>query len=249
MSRMIMFSSIGVILFSLAAGMSWYLQFRQHQDAEATSTTDEKSAKTGAGKSKDAKDAPDRPFVRAPLSPDADRLTNMAATLQTQQEALKTREQLVITREKQFEVIHEEIKKEHKKLDIVRKQVETEMQLVQEKLDLLERKSAEGAKDRQKATAEIDEAKRVITELNGLENKNLKQVAGMYDKMDPESAATVIQQMVDKGQLDTAVTILAFMRDRQAATLLSAISRDEPAIATQLFNGMRHLKIPAGAPK
>ena len=45
-------------------------------------------------------------------------------------------------------------------------------------------------------------------------------MAGIYDKMDPEAAAQSIQQMAEKGKIDTAVTILANMRDRQAANLL-----------------------------
>ena len=104
------------------------------------------------------------------------------------------------TREKQLDLIHDEIKKEHKKLESVRKQVDTELQIVQEKLDLLEKKSAEGEKTHQNATAELEEAKRVTLELSGMESKNLKQVAGIYDKMDADAAAQSIQQMVDKGK-------------------------------------------------
>jgi flagellar motility protein MotE (MotC chaperone) len=246
MSRMLMFCSIGVILFSLAAGTSWYLQYRQHQD-DVPKVEDEKSAKAKDAKTKDA--AVDRPLVRAPLSPDADRLTVMASTLQTQQQALKTREQQLTTREKQLDLIHDEIKKEHKKLESVRKQVDTEMQLVQEKIDLLERKSAEGEKDNQRHVAQVEEAKRVTLELNGMESKNLKQVAGIYDKMDADAAAQSIQQMVDKGKLDTAVTILACMRDRQAANLLGVISSQDATIATQLFDRMRYMKTTPSSPK
>src|ERR1700677_860626 len=162
MSRMLMFSMIGVILFSLAAGMSWYLQYRQHQE-EPAKVEEEKTKAKG----KDAAAADQRPLVRAPLSPDADRLTSMAATLQSQQQSLKTREQQLATREKELDVIHDEIKKEHKKLESVRKQVDAELQLVQEKLDMLEKKSAEGEKDHQKALAQINEAKQLTLELNG----------------------------------------------------------------------------------
>jgi flagellar motility protein MotE (MotC chaperone) len=246
MSRIITFSLFGVILFSLAAGVSWYLQFRQHQDADAVSSADDKGAKNLAAKAKDG--APDRPLVRPPLSPDADRMANMAATLQAQQDSLKTREQQLATREKQLDLIHDEIKGEHKKLDLVRKRIEAELLALQDKLESIERKSADGENDRQKAKADLEEVKRATLELNGVESKNLKQVAGMYDKMDPDAAALVIQQMVDKGNLDTAVTILTYMKDRQAANLLGLISKEDPSIATQLFERMRYMKTP-GAKK
>ncbi len=250
MSRILMFSSIGVILFSLAAGTSWYLQLH-NQDAEGPSVAGEKPTKTKSAKSaKDAKDAAAAgPLVHAPLSADADRLTQISATLQTQHDALKSREQLIATREKQLDLIHEEIKKEQKKLDSVRKQIETELLFVQGQLDLLEKKTAENEKDRQQARAELSDIKQATLQMNGYESKNLKQVSGIYDKMDPDAAAQSIRQMVDKGKLDTAVSILAGMRDRQAANLLGLISEQDASIATQLFDRMRYMKPATEAPK
>jgi flagellar motility protein MotE (MotC chaperone) len=148
-------------------------------------------------------------------------------------------------REKQLDLIHDDIKKDQKKLDAVRKEVEGELQLVQEKLDLLEKRTGEGAKDREKTEAQLSELRQATLEVTDLESKNLKQVAGIYDKMDPEAAAQNIQQMTEKGSLDTAVTIVANMRDRQAANLLGELSKLDAGIAAQVFERMRYLKTPA----
>ena len=91
--------------------------------------------------------------------------------------------------------------------------------------------------------------RRATLEVTDLESKNLKQVAGIYDKMDPEAAAQNIQQMTEKGALDTAVTILANMRDRQAANLLGELSKLDAGIAAQVFERMRYLKTPAKTAK
>jgi flagellar motility protein MotE (MotC chaperone) len=247
MSRMLKFFSIAVVLFSLAAGASWYLQWQQPKEEEEKAT--KPAAGNAHGKAAGNDPVVQRPLLRPTVSPEADRFTQMAATLQSQQESLKNREQQVVIREKQLNLIHEEIKREQKKLDAVRKEVEAELQLVQDKLDALERKTGEGEKDRQKAAAQMEDLQHMTLEMNGIESKNLKQVAGIYDKMDPEAGAQSIQQMVEKGKIDTAVTILANMRDRQAANLLGEISKEDSGIAVQLFDRMRFMKTPALAPK
>jgi flagellar motility protein MotE (MotC chaperone) len=244
MSRMIKFFSIAVVLFSVAAAASWYLQGQQ-SPPENEETPAKHTAERPHGKAA-GHDAPaPRLLARTSSSPDADRFTQLAATLQAQQEALKNREQHVVVREKQLDLIHEDIKKDQKKLDAVRKEVEEELQLVQEKLDLLEKRTGEGAKDREKTEAQLNELRQATLEVTDLESKNLKQVAGIYDKMDPEAAAQNIQQMTEKGGLDTAVTILANMRERQAANLLGELSKLDAGIAAQVFERMRYLKTPA----
>ncbi len=249
MTRMLTFLSVAIVLFAVAAGASWYFQDRQHHE-DGTKAGEEKGNKHagaahGKGNGDAAAAAAAKPLVRSPLSADAERITQMAATLQSQQESLKNREQVVIVREKQMDLIHQEIKSEQKKLEAVRKEVDTELALVSEKLEMLEKRTAEADRDRKNSVAQLQEIQEKTVELNGLESKNLKQVAFIYDKMDPEAASQSIQQMVEKGKLDTAVTILANMRDRAAANLLGEISKQDAGVAAQLFDRMRYLKAPS----
>jgi flagellar motility protein MotE (MotC chaperone) len=249
MSRMLKFFAIAVILFGLAAGVSWYLQ---GQGQGPTKDIEEKAAKAGEhsrGKGISHELPPTRPLPRTPVSPEAERISAFAANLERQQESLKSREQHLAVREKQMDLIHDEIKKDQKKLDVVRKEIDNELHLVQEKLDVLEKRTGEGAKEREKTAAQLEEIRHATLELGGVESKNLRQVAGIYDKMDPEAAAQSIQQMAEQGKLDTAVTILAAMRDRQAANLLGELSKQDSNIAVQLFDRMRFLKTPGSANK
>jgi flagellar motility protein MotE (MotC chaperone) len=249
MSRMIMFLSIAVILFSLAASASWYIQYRQQQetDTNAAKSGDEPPAKglLADGAKKGSEPTPLRPLLRPTPSPETDRIAQMAATLQQQEEMLKGRETQLGVRQKQMDLIHDEVKKEQKKLDEVRKEIKGEMQLVMEKLDLLDKKVLEFERDRQKVEADKAELRQAQFETNGTEAKNLKQLAEIYDKMDAEAAAPIIVQMVESSKLDMAVTILAGMGKRQAATLLGEISRQDPTIAVQLFDRMRQRKLPS----
>src|SRR5688572_13895620 len=143
MTRTILFLAIAVILFSVAAGGSWYLQYQQTKDSELTKNTDEKTSKTSGAASKKSgtEPSPSRPLVRPPTAQESQRMSQLVATLQQQQESLKNREQLVVTREKQMNILHDEVKKEHKKLETVRKEIHAELVLLQEKLDQLEKRA------------------------------------------------------------------------------------------------------------
>ena len=249
MTRMILFLSIAIVLFSLAASASWYLQSKQTKDIDTPKVTEEKSTKPPANVTAKSDASPLRPLIRPPSSHEADRITQMAATLQQQQESLKTREQQLIVREKQIGLIHEEVKKEQKKLDAVRKEIQAELQIVQEKLELLEKRALDGDKERKLAEAHKEEIRRAMLEVNSLESKNLKHVASIYEKMDAETAAQSIQQMIDQGKLDMAVTIVAHMRERQAAGVLGELFKLDASVAGQLFERMRLMKSPTVAPK
>ena len=97
MSRMIKFLSIAVILFSVAAGASWYFQNMQHSEDETAKVPDEKSSakvKAGSPVSKGSltEAAPSRSIPRPSTSPEVDRLAKeTAATLQQQQDSVKAR--------------------------------------------------------------------------------------------------------------------------------------------------------------
>jgi hypothetical protein len=268
MSKLIKLLSFAVILFSAAAGGSWYLQFQKQQaDAKDTSPEGAKAAhgsashggtahakaeppaKVSAHKTPEAEQPP-RPLPRPATSTDTDRITQMAASLQQQQVTLKKREDFLQNREKQIEIVHQEVLKEQKKLDGVRKEIQAELQLVAEKLDLAEKRLAEGDKQKQKIEVQKEDVQNAVLQISSVETKNIKQLATIYDKMETEAASQSIQQMVDQGKLDMAVSILSHMRDRQAAGLLGDIAKQDPDIAVRLFDRMRVVKTPAaGATK
>lgn len=257
MTRMIKLLCFVITLFSVAASVSWYLQSKKAGEGDSPKAPDERAVKPGHGPGSagtpkhGATGAPTpRPLIRPATTQEAERITQMASALQQQQETLKGREQQLAQREKQIEAIHEQIKKEQKRFDVIRKEIQAELVLVQEKIELMEKRAAEGDRDRKAVETQREELKKSITELGGVEAKNLKQLALIYDKMDSEAASQSIHQMVETGKLDMAVTILTNMRERQAAGLLGEIARQDPSAAVQLFDRMRLVKTPAPpAPK
>ena len=249
MSQLIKLLSIAVILFSLAASASWYLQYQKSAEPEEPQKTGAKNVKAPTkGSSTDSPPAT-TPLVRPPIGGDGDRLAQFSSSLQQQQELLKARENHLATREKQMDLIHVEIKKEQQKLDGVRKEIQAEFLLVQEKLELLEKKSAEMDSKRLQITRASEELDGKVTEIGGIEMANAKKLANIYEKMEPDLGAQGIGEMIDKGKLDMAVIILSNMSERQAAGLLGEVSKQDPGVAVQLIDRMRYYKTARGTPK
>lgn len=257
MSRMIVLLSVVIALFALAAGGSWYLQYQQNKDADPTHTAEETPKKKPGGATLGSKPAATedlaqtRPIIRPSATPpEPERLTQLAAALQQQQEAIKTREQQIVVREKQMDIQHEILQKEKKELDIVRKKMDIEMQALEAKIAELEKQSIDGVKERKIVDAQRKELERTQLEIDTQEWKNLKEQVKKLESMDAESAAIVVVQMVDQGKLDTVVKMLSHMRDRQAAGIFAEIAKQDSKLPGQLFERMIALKTPVvTAPK
>jgi flagellar motility protein MotE (MotC chaperone) len=254
MSRMITFLSIAVVLFSVAAGASWYLQSLQHPEGEQAKTSDEKTGAKAKAEAHTPKggtpaDPANRTLTRPAASPEADKLAKAAGDFQQKQESLKAREQQLGVREKQLDTIHDEIKKEHKKLESIRKEIEGELAVLQEKLDLYEKRSSTVDKTKRETEARIDEFEQKLTKIKPLELKNTKQAAGIHERMEPEVAAQSIQQMVERGELEFAVAILANMRERQAAAVMTELTKQEAATSAEIMKRMRYYKALEASPK
>jgi hypothetical protein len=253
MTRMIALLSIVIFLFALAAGASWYLQTQQGKEGETPHAADEKSGKAGspAHNAKSTGDAASsRPLIRPASASETDRLTQMAESLQRQQEAIKNREQQIGTREKQMDILHDDIKREQKKLDAVRKEIQVELQLVLEKLELLEKLKTEADRVGKSASAQMQALDRSKVEVDDREWNNLKQQIKTFEKIDPEAASQVMVQMVEDGKMETVVKIMSQMRDRQAAAIFAEIAKQDAKLPGQLFERMLAVKTPTvAAPK
>jgi flagellar motility protein MotE (MotC chaperone) len=231
-----------IVLFSGAAGVSWYLQQQMHPHTDPhAADAHEKSAKSPAPTPSGGGDAKlTRAAVRPAYVPESENVAKMAASLQQQGESLKGREQELTARQKNLELIYQDIRSEHRALEEVRKQLAEEMKALQDKLSTLETKAGENKLEYKNLAKKREEISSSLLEVHKTEAGRLKQIGSAYDTMDPEAAATMMQEMVEKGMLDTAVKILGSMKDRQLARVLAAFT--EPSIAVQLLDRLKGLK-------
>jgi len=245
MSRMIVLLSVVILLFGLAAGGSWYLQSMQNKEKEGEAPkAEEKPAKSHAPGKNASFEGPAKSLIRPAATNDTERLTQLASALQQQKDQLELRTKEIGVREKQMDIVHAEIKKEHKKLEALRKEIQVELANVQEKLDLLDKRTADGNATIKTIAAAKAELAEKVTEYDTQELANIKAQIKTFEKMDPEAAASVITEMSNSGKLDTAVKILAQMRDRQAAAIFAELAKDDTKLPSQIFGRMLTLRQP-----
>jgi len=77
------------------------------------------------------------------------------------------------------------------------------------------------------------------------EAANLKSTAAIYDKMDPEQAASILAQMYSGGQQDSVVKIISLMQDRTAAKALASFT--DSKIGAQITEQLQRIAKPTKA--
>ncbi len=247
-----------VVLFGASAGVSWYL--RHLKEEAKTEQEPAKAAETAPVFAKHSTAAvanplretaanPSMPAVaRTPYNPEAENTVQIASKLKERLDSIHLQEEQLTSRQKNLELIFQDIRAERTGIEQKRRQVGALLKSVDEKMVELDGKLTALKQKQQQNTKEAAELKKNVSDYDSQEKERIKQVASMYDSMEPASAAKILQTLADSGNLDTAVKILASMRERQAARVLAELG--DPTLAAQLVDKLRGLKKPAEpAPK
>ena len=232
MKTILTFGVMAVVLFSVAAGLSLYLN--------APKIDESKDATKKKSKEKDADGEADRPIVRAPVTSGADDAAKNAVLYQAQVAGLTEREVKLDARRKQVELVLQDIRSEREELSRVRQQLAAELKLVADKSAELDKKFTSLDEQRKllaKGSADLSKGR---TDYEKDERTNLTKMAALYDGMAPETAAKILQQMADTGKMETAVKVLAQMKPAKASKVLSEMP--DAALAAQLLEKMKGLK-------
>jgi flagellar motility protein MotE (MotC chaperone) len=233
MKNFLILGLLAALLFSVSAGLSLW-QNQSKKEAEAGEKDKEKAASKHPAKP----EAKEPPETHAP--PKAGHAPGTAPAAGPDSSAiLADRESRLRLRSEQVEMVLRDLQVERQVIENMLKQVNAELKNVSNRSTELE------------AVAADLERKRI--EFNATEKQNITKMATMYDSMPPENAAPILKQMADSGKMDTAVKILAQMKDRQAARILAELN--DASLAAQLLDKMRLLKptpapgtVPAGGP-
>ena len=136
MKTILTFGVMAVVLFSVAAGLSLYLNVPKTDEAK------DSSAKKKNNKDKDPDGESEKPIVRPTTNATAEEMAKQSAQFQLQQAGLKEREAKLLARQKQVEVVLQDIKSEREELERLRQQFSAELKLAADTTVDLEKKYA-----------------------------------------------------------------------------------------------------------
>ena len=266
MKKTLTLALVAITMFGGAAGASW--KWRQmklaavapktpadaasdagknssHDDAEASTLKTKRTADSTepppAERNPSSSHAPPvRAAVQPTYAPGIEETVQLASSLRDRIASVRERETQLVARQKQLELIVEDIRSEREVIDELRKQLDELLKSGEERMAEVDRRRTELEIQQQSIDGKV-------TEMAGQEKDNIKKMGSVYDNMAPESAAKIIQQMADTGTMDTAVKLLAVMKERQAAKVLSEIP--DPTLAAQLSERLKDVKRPAATKK
>lgn len=261
MNKMVLFGVAAVLLFVLSASLSWLVQSLRHatQPSEtageaaqgmASSRVGGPPSPAAGGEQPPANPPPNR-TTRPPYTPGTDDAVQLANTLRERLAAVRERESKLETRQNTLELLYQDIRGERAGIEGLRQQVSGELKSVDQKLAEVEKRFQKLLEERQKAAQDVASLEKNRVELESAEETNIRKMAAMYDTMEPESAARILERLSDSKEikgLDTAVKLLGYMRERQAARVLAAIDPSS-GLAPQLLERLKGLKKPSAKPK
>ena len=251
MKTLMKFSLTALVLFALSATASWFV-VQMKKPAIATAAGEKMASAAEAGKMMGggadmAGGSLQRTAVRAPYTPMADETVQLASSLRERLAGVRERKAQLAARQKQMELIRQDIRGERSAIDELRKQVNDEMKADDETLRAAEQKQVELEQKRQNMAGEVKDMQSRLIQMDKAESVNVQKIAGKIDLMQPDAAAKLIQQLADTGKMDTAVKMLADMKDRQAAKILSEMT--DLGLAAQLVDKLKSLRPPSAGPK
>lgn len=231
MKNIIVIGLVSLVLFGVSAGLSVWLQSNAkpsdtgHEDKKKKAADDH-----GDGKEKD-KDHPE--------SKDKEKEKPDEKKPPTSKEIERAE-----YRRLQMEVVAADLNGQMQQYDKLLKQVGAEMKQLLARQDELDAKAADVQKEADRISKTAPDPKKGEGEAD--ERANIARMASLAEQMPPASAAQVIQQLADSGKTDTAVKMIAQMKERAAAKAIDAIT--DPTLPPVLFEKLRTLKKPTPPP-
>ena len=218
MKNLLFLGVIALLLFSLSAALSLWLNQSRQQQETADKDKPEKPALKPGPTGDNPKDPPAEPKPISKLPPSA---TGPDVTSLDQQSKLE-RKAL------QISLILQDVQAQREATDALLRQVTTELKTA--------------AKSPEPDPKLTDDLKKRQAEDRANEIKNYEKLAAVYDAMTPEGAAPILKQMAESGtgKMEQAAQILVRMKERNTARLMEALN-DAP-LAAQLMDKVRQLK-------
>ena len=236
MKNILVIGLVSLVLFGVSAGLSVWLQTNtKSADSGHDDKDKKKKPADDHGEGKDTAKGNDH---ADPHKADPKEKPGEAKPAADPKEADRAE-----YRRLQMQVVAADVNGQMQEYDRLLKKVGTEMKQLLARQEQLDAKAAEvkQAEDRTAKTA----ADLKKMEGDPDERASIARIAALADNMPAETTAGIIQQLADDGKTDTAVKVLAAMKERTAAKVLAAIT--DQTIPPVLIEKMRLLKKPPPA--
>lgn len=238
MKNLIVIGLVGVILFGISAGVSWFVVLprmaeTEEIEPEGDDQPDDATATPAMPQSVNANDKPDAMPVslRPEIPVTVEAVTELAQSIMKKEGRLIESEKQLKREEKRIGLLFEDLKQERKELTAFSQRIDAQVIEAREAAELL--KMEKQQLEEQKKTLSTLEQK-TGTSLADAKGEEIKQRAELmkswFEKMEPELAAKYLKEFADRGDLELAAQVIDNLDTRQIAKVLAEIN-DPPLVA------------------
>jgi cytochrome c553 len=142
------------------------------------------------------------------------------AEIALQLEEVKKQESKLVAREQNLRMLYDDIRTELAAIEEIRRRSATELAIAEQKVQSAAKSSTNVA------SADSDGVQR-------------NTVAAKSDKAPQTYIAGVVQDLANRGSIETAAGLLRGLKDREIAKVLTSLSSKDPRLANQLFEQVR----------
>ncbi len=233
---MIVVGLVGVILFGVSAGVSWLvilpkLAATSEQDAaEENQLPLDPPAMPGNIPERDKLET-----MPVGLRPDipvtVEAVTELAQSIMKKEQQLIESEKRLKTEEKRIGLLFEDLKREREELTAFGQRVDAKVLQAREAAELLKLENQSLADQKNTLSALEKKTGKDSTDVEAAELDNrVKLVKGWFAKLEPESAASYLKEMVNRGDMEFAARMIDSLDERQIAKILKEFN-DPPLVA------------------
>jgi small-conductance mechanosensitive channel len=250
MARILTAGIVGLLSFGLAAGGSIFLQKSKTTETVEADVTDPTQDTTSGSTNPGSTFETDSTSVELPIAVRAtpaspEEIVRYGMTFQKREEALKQREEELRQERLRLKLVSEDVRAEQRELEGLEQQIRGKLVAAEGVLKQIGDQQQEMKKQQEEAKTELDKFDKLQTQVDEGEEANIKKMSDWFQAMVPEKAADYLREMVDEGQMPTAVKILANLEQRDASKILAAMN--DSSLVVQLVEEFKGLRRPEKA--
>lgn len=227
---------VGVILFGISAGVSWFVILPKIAATEEEQPADEQEEKETMPAMPDniaKEDKPDTmPVALRPEIPvTVEAVTELAQSIRKKENQLLDQERRLKKEEKRIGLLFEDLKQERDELTAFSQQIDSQVIQAREALEMLKLENQTLTSQKQELSA-LEES--LGTDADSTEDDVLDQrvetVKSWFEKLEATAAANYLKEFADRGDLEFSAKLIHSLDARQKAKVLAAIN-DPPLVA------------------
>lgn len=240
MKNILLLVLAAVLLFSLSAAISLYLNSPRGKPEGEESKKAKNEPKTGnEGEKKSSGSLEGVAPVVAPSKSSSEEVARLLTRVKSREEEVTRREEDARKYEQRLQIVMENLRGERSALESLRKQFNEELKRIEISHQSLGQRAKSLEEDKKTAAKSLAEIQQRLVEFEKGEQVNLERMARWVESTPPDRGAALIKQLADSGQIDTSVKLLSLMQPRQVSRIMAEMS--DLQLAAQLMDRTRGL--------